>query len=371
MVQVVAGESMTAGTIEFREITKLYGGHPAVDSVTLDVKEGEFFSIVGPSGSGKSTTLMLLAGFVHPTRGDILISGRSVAQLPPQRRGLGMMFQSYAIFPHLSVAQNIAFPLQVRGKPSSEIKKEVARVLELVRLEDFGSRSPGSLSGGQLQRVALARAIVFRPSVLLMDEPLSALDKELRSHMQLELKRIQQDLGVTVIYVTHDQGEALSMSDRLAVMNYGRIEQLGTPRELYEKPANRFVAGFLGESNLVPAVVENALADTAHVRTSQGLQLQGVSQTSVGKDDKVVLAVRPEKVQLSDPGSDTSEMVGEIRVSSYGGESIRYAIDLNGQELIAKAPNFGSQKTYATGQRVAVQWSPGDALIFAEGSADD
>jgi len=359
---------MTAGTIEFREITKLYGTHAAVDSVSFDVKEGEFFSIVGPSGSGKSTTLMLLAGFAHPTLGDILIGGRSVGQLPPQRRGLGMMFQSYAIFPHLSVAQNIAFPLQVRRKPSQEIKKEVARVLELVRLEEFGARSPGSLSGGQLQRVALARAIVFRPSVLLMDEPLSALDKELRSHMQLELKRIQQDLGVTVIYVTHDQGEALSMSDRLAVMNHGRLEQLGTPRDLYERPANRFVAGFLGESNLVAAVVDTLTGDIARVRGSHGLQYEGISQGNVSNGDKVVLAVRPEKVQLSEPDSASSELVGEIRVSSYGGESIRYAIDLNGQELIAKAPNFGSQMTYTTGQRVAVRWAASDALVFPEGA---
>ncbi len=357
---------MTSGTIEFRDTTKIYGSHAAVDSVSFDVKEGEFFSIVGPSGSGKSTTLMLLAGFVHPTRGDILIGGRSVAQLPPQKRGLGMMFQSYAIFPHLSVSQNIAFPLQVRGKPSQEIKKEVARVLELVRLEDFASRSPGSLSGGQLQRVALARAIVFRPSVLLMDEPLSALDKELRSHMQLELKRIQQDLGVTVIYVTHDQGEALSMSDRLAVMNHGRLEQLGTPRDLYERPANRFVAGFLGESNLVPATVETVAANKVHVRGTKGQQFSGLPQGELRKGHKVVLAIRPEKIRLADPGSNPADMVGEIRISSYGGESIRYAIDLEGQELIARAPNFGDQKTFAKGQRVAVNWTADDALVFAE-----
>lgn len=360
---------MSGGIIEFRNVTKLYDKKPAVDEVSFDVAEGEFFSIVGPSGSGKSTTLMLLAGFVHPSSGDIKIGDKSVAQLPPQHRGLGMMFQSYAIFPHLTVFQNIAFPLQVRGMRTPDIRREVDRVLEVVRLQGFQTRSPGSLSGGQLQRVALARAIVFGPKVLLMDEPLSALDKELRSHMQLELKRIQQDLGITVIYVTHDQGEALSMSDRLAVMNHGRIMQLGVPRDLYERPANRFVAGFLGESNLVPGIVEEVSSNKTVVRTASGANLHGIAQARFDKGDGVVLAVRPEKLRLSDPNASANgETVGQIRLSSYGGEYVRYAVGVGDQELIVKVLNFGPETTYAPGQRVAVSWSSSDALIFPEGA---
>jgi len=202
----------------------------------------------------------------------------------------------------------------------------------------------------------------------LMDEPLSALDKELRSHMQLELKRIQQDLGVTVIYVTHDQGEALSMSDRLAVMNHGRIEQLGAPKELYEKPVNRFVAGFLGESNLLRARVEQAGPDAVQVRSGRGISLQGTAQGQLSKGDDVVLAIRPEKIVLADPDQASPGLVGEIRVASYGGDSIRYVIDVNGEELIAKVPNFSSHRPYATGERVSVQWAPSDALIYSQGT---
>jgi ABC-type Fe3+/spermidine/putrescine transport system ATPase subunit len=249
----------------------------AVRDVSVTVAPGSFFTLLGPSGSGKTTTLMMVAGFAYPTRGEVFVDGKPMAALPPQRRDLGMVFQSYAVFPHLTVFDNVAFPLQIRTVPRLEILHRVAEALEMVRLTGYEHRLPRQLSGGEQQRVALARALVFRPRVLLMDEPLGALDKKLRAHMQLELKHIQQHLRVTVLYVTHDQEEALTMSDRVAVMQGGRIEQVGSPAELYDTPASRFVADFIGESNFLDATIVSAERDGRwRCRAAGGLEFVGV-----------------------------------------------------------------------------------------------
>ncbi len=239
--------SSLGAEVRLDDLIKTYGTFAAVDDISVTIARGEFFTILGPSGSGKTTTMMMVAGFTYPTSGSIRIADRNVADLPPQKRDLGMVFQNYAVFPHLSVFENVAFPLRVRKVPKAEIVRAVNEILDLVKLREYSARMPRQLSGGQQQRVALARALVFRPSVLLMDEPLGALDKKLRDHMQTEIRRIHRQLGVTVIYVTHDQGEALTMSDRIAIMNQGRIEQIGTPADLYDRPDTRFVADFLGD----------------------------------------------------------------------------------------------------------------------------
>ena len=235
------------------DLTKIFGNVVAVDEISLEVRRGEFITLLGPSGSGKTTILMMIAGFQIPTSGKIFIEDEMVIYQPPFKRNIGMVFQSYALFPHMTVFDNIAFPLRMRKFKEKEISKSVARVLNLVELSDYGARYPKQLSGGQQQRVALARAYVYNPPVLLMDEPLGALDKKLREQMQLEIKHFHESLGITVIYVTHDQGEALTMSDRIAVMNKGRIEQMGSPTDLYERPSNKFVADFIGETNLISA----------------------------------------------------------------------------------------------------------------------
>src|SRR5262244_755813 len=287
--------------VRLHELTKTFGSVVAVQDVSVTIPPGSFFTLLGPSGSGKTTTLMMIAGFAYPTRGEVFVDGRSVAALPPQKRDLGMVFQSYAVFPHLTVFDNVAFPLEIRRIRRAEIRRRVGEALELVRLEGYDRRLPRQLSGGEQQRVALARALVFRPRVLLMDEPLGALDKKLRAHMQIELKHIQRHLHVTVIYVTHDQEEALTMSDRVAVMRRGRIEQVGTPAELYEAPASRFVADFLGESNFVDGVVVDA-EPGGHwrCRTAGGLEFRGMGAAALAAGQLVTAAVRPEKLVPAD-----------------------------------------------------------------------
>jgi ABC-type Fe3+/spermidine/putrescine transport system ATPase subunit len=273
---VAPAEGVGAGAeVRLHELTKTFGSVVAVQDVSVTIDPGSFFTLLGPSGSGKTTTLMMVAGFAYPTRGEVFVDGAPVAGLPPQKRDLGMVFQSYAVFPHLTVFDNIAFPLQIRHVRRAEIRQRVGEALELVRLRGYDGRLPRQLSGGEQQRVALARALVFRPRVLLMDEPLGALDKKLRAHMQLELKHIQRHLHVTVIYVTHDQEEALTMSDRVAVMQRGRIEQVGPPAELYEAPASRFVADFLGESNFVDGVVTGASVDGLARPRRRGARVPG------------------------------------------------------------------------------------------------
>ncbi len=292
---------MTGAVVSLTRLWKrISAGVGAVRGVSLDIGAGEFLTLLGPSGSGKTTTLMMIAGFETPSGGDITIDGRSVVGMPPHKRNIGMVFQNYALFPHLTVADNIGFPLKQRGINRAERARMVAQALDLVRLPGYGDRYPRQLSGGQQQRVALARAIVFQPRLLLMDEPLGALDKQLRESLQLEMRRLHADLGITFIYVTHDQEEALTMSDRIAVMNEGRIAQLGRPEDLYDRPCNRFVASFLGESNFLPGIVHGFQDQDIVVAECGGTMVRAIARSRPHPGDKVMLTMRPERMRFAD-----------------------------------------------------------------------
>ena len=287
--------------IEFERVSKHYAGSaaPAVADLNLQVEAGEFLTLLGPSGSGKTTTLMLLAGFETPSAGTILLDGRPIESLPPHRRNMGVVFQSYSLFPHMTVEQNVAFPLSVRKTSASQARDKVAAALDKVRLREFARRKPQQLSGGQQQRVALARALVFEPRVVLMDEPLSALDKKLREEMQLEIRRLHRELGVTMVFVTHDQAEARTLSDRVALFNHGRIEQVATPKQLYETPANCFVAGFIGDNNMLRGARD---AERGCLRTSRGALLRARSAGAAADGEEAILCVRPEALQVAADG---------------------------------------------------------------------
>jgi spermidine/putrescine ABC transporter ATP-binding subunit len=342
----------------------------AVRDVSMTVAAGSFFTLLGPSGSGKTTTLMMVAGFVRPTRGVIAIDGVDVAARPPQQRDLGMVFQSYAVFPHLTVAQNIAFPLEVRKVGRGDIRRRVGEALELVRLTGYEQRLPRQLSGGEQQRVALARALVFRPRVLLMDEPLGALDKKLRAHMQLELKAIQRQLHVTVIYVTHDQDEALTMSDQVAVMHAGRTEQVGTPAELYESPVSRFVADFVGDTNFLDAVVVSASPDGRVVVRGEGaLELRGTSREPLHAGQRVVAAVRPEKIVTRQEARapDLNRCKGVVEQVVYAGDATRYSVAVGAAGTVTvKLQNRLAARSLAPGDLVELAWDAGDTRVFPQ-----
>jgi len=294
--------------IEFESVTKRYPGAaanaPAVDALDLTIEAGEFLTLLGPSGSGKTTTLMLLAGFEAPTAGVIRLDGKPIQALPPHKRNMGIVFQSYSLFPHMTVAENVAFPLSVRGVRAADARGRVEAALAKVRLEEFAARKPAQLSGGQQQRVALARALVFEPRLVLMDEPLSALDKRLREAMQLEIRRLHRELGVTMVYVTHDQSEAMTLSDRVALFNRGRIEQVASPQTLYDAPANPFVASFLGDNNMVAGVRETP----AQLRTPRGAVLRGRPGPGAAANGHATLCVRPESLRV---GIDGSALAGD------------------------------------------------------------
>ncbi|MGH7107834.1 MAG: ABC transporter ATP-binding protein, partial [Acetobacteraceae bacterium] len=331
------------------------------------------FSLLGPSGSGKTTTLMMIAGFVAPDAGSIRIGGRDVTGLPPQRRGLGMVFQNYALFPHLSVFENVAFPLKVRKLGGEEIRERVEKTLQTVRLREFTRRLPRELSGGQQQRVALARAIVFHPRVVLMDEPLGALDKNLRYQMQLEIKEIQERLGMTAVYVTHDQEEAMNMSDRIAIMNRGRIEQVGRPREVYEEPGCVFVAKFLGEANLIRGRLAHDGDDVRLRADSGGIFL--VERGARVVDSRAAhLFVRPEKVGLAPraetpaPEPGTNRIAGTVRRVSFLGNVVRYGIEIGEAELLLSDAQNGSGKAILpAGTEVTASWRVADARVLEDG----
>ena len=356
--------------VRLRGLTKTFGSVVAVRDVSVTIAPGSFFTLLGPSGSGKTTTLMMVAGFAHPTSGEVFVDGRPMAALPPQRRDLGMVFQSYAVFPHLTVFDNIAFPLEIRKAPRLEILRRVGEALELVRLTGYERRLPRQLSGGEQQRVALARALVFQPRVLLMDEPLGALDKKLRAHMQLELKHIQQHLHVTVLYVTHDQEEALTMSDRVAVMQGGRIEQVGSPAELYDTPASRFVADFIGESNFLDgAAVSSEPHGRWRCRAPGGLEFSGVAAVQLERGQPIIAAVRPEKlVQAEDAvalGQGANTCKGLVEEAIYVGDATRYRVGLGPDGAVTiKVPNRVGARPLATGAAVALAWSPDDTRLF-------
>ncbi len=320
--------------ITIRDATKAYGRIFALDNVDLDVRSGEFLTLLGPSGSGKTTLLMVLAGFTRPDYGSIKFGEREIVRTPPHKRDLGMVFQNYALFPHMTVAANVAFPLKLRGVSKPEMDQRVEQALETVQLGGYGERRIDQLSGGQRQRVALARAIVFEPRILLMDEPLSALDKKLREQMQIELRRLHDKLGMTTVYVTHDQREALTMSDRIAVINHGRVMQLGTPNEIYERPANRFVADFIGESTFLPVSVQDGVA-------SFGGQALKVAQLPRG-DHELLLMLRPERLHLVTNGEEVRDSAvnafqAQVREMVYQGDSFLMYTELeDGTEVTVR-----------------------------------
>ncbi|QNP49498.1 ABC transporter ATP-binding protein [Diaphorobacter aerolatus] len=356
--------STAGGAIEIKNLAKRYGSVRAVDDVSLVVRPGEFLALLGPSGSGKTSILMSIAGFELPDSGSISIDGRDVTYLPANQRNLGMVFQKYTLFPHLSVRDNVAFGLKMRGVAKAERLRLAEQALATVRLEGYGDRMPAQLSGGQQQRVALARAIVYRPKVLLMDEPLSALDKNLREEMQLEIKRLQSQLGITVVFVTHDQGEALTMADRVAILSQGRIQQLDEPKALYERPRTRFVAGFIGETNFMPVEVQSLLPGGALVQLPGGanpteVRAEGLVGNIVARGDAVG-ALRPEQITLADP-DDPAALRAVVNGVIYGGSTVLCVAQLtDGTELRARLPD-PSRVNVMAGDCVGLRW-PVEAL---------
>ncbi|MAC81379.1 MAG: spermidine/putrescine ABC transporter ATP-binding protein [Rhodobacteraceae bacterium] len=364
MAKPPLAQKITGSPVRFEGLSKTYGPVTAVQPMDLDVRAGEFLSFLGPSGSGKTTTLMMLAGFESPSTGRIVVGDIDITAMPPAKRNIGMVFQNYALFPHMTVEQNVAFPLRMRGIPASEQAKMVGEMLGTVGLGDFRARFPAQLSGGQQQRVALARAIVFKPPVLLMDEPLSALDKYLRSRLQIEIKRIQRDLGITVVYVTHDQDEAMTMSDRICVMRDGGIAQLGAPETLYRAPADEFVAGFLGESNMFCRPLKQSDAGRIVVDMKTEDLVLPVRRTPVG--DHVKLAVRPEHLHFH-PDADGPATVRDV---TYVGDHRRYELALDdGTILVAKAQETDGVTPVAPGARVALDWPVSQMRAFSDGLA--
>ncbi|RCG28969.1 ABC transporter ATP-binding protein [Sphaerisporangium album] len=359
-VQVV-DQVATGGEVELDGLSKRYGTVEAVCGVSLSIRRGEFLAILGPSGAGKTTLLNMLTGFETPTSGAIRINGRDVARLAPHKRGIGVVFQHYALFKHMTVAQNVGFPLRMRRMSSREQRSHIQHALELVKLEGYATRFPDQLSGGQQQRVALARAIVFRPALLLMDEPLGALDKRLREHMRIEIKRLQRNLGATVIYVTHDQGEALTMADRVAVMNDGAVEQLGTPIDLYERPASAFVADFVGETNFFRG---RAVLDAdGRVRVvldgdRLGHRREVENAASLKPDRNVDVGVRPEQVSLLPVEcADGTAVLGTVSEVLYEGATALHVVETAIGNLNARLSLKNLRETrWAVGDQVAVHW---------------
>jgi spermidine/putrescine ABC transporter ATP-binding subunit len=351
------------GAIDLRGIIKRYGEERVVDDVSLTIQPGEFFTFLGPSGSGKTTTLMMIAGFAKVDGGGITIDGADVSALEPQRRGFGMVFQNYAIFPHLNVFENVAFPLRARHRPAQEIREKVIWALNLVQLGAFADRFARQLSGGQQQRVAIARAIVFEPRIVLMDEPLGALDKNLRYDMQVEIKEIQRRLGMTVVYVTHDQEEAMNMSDRIAIMSRGRIAQVGTPSAVYERPTSAFVGRFLGEANIVPVTVKSIEHGIAYLQAGE-FELRAAARDGIGVGQKVSLFVRPERVSIGGTGGNWAK--GHVRRVSFLGSIVRYQVEIAPSvHVVVDVQNLGL-KGYAVGEPLVLGWRVEDCLVLVD-----
>jgi spermidine/putrescine transport system ATP-binding protein len=354
--------------VRLENVYKTFGGHVAVDNISLTIKSGEFFSLLGPSGCGKSTTLAMIGGFDEPSSGAIYLGGTDVSHLPPYRRDVNTVFQSYALFPHLTVAENVAFGLRRKGVAKAEIESRVREMLALVDLERFMARKPTQLSGGQQQRVALARALVNRPKLLLLDEPLGALDLKLRKQMQLELKRIQAEIGITFLFVTHDQEEAMVMSDRLAVMAGGRIEQVGAPADVYDNPCSEFVAAFLGVSNLIPAEVMSRAAETAVLKLDDGTPIKIDSGRLKTAATSLKIGVRPEKFHIlpdgDNAGPEWNVIEGRVGEAVYLGVSHQYAVESHsGQTLTVYVQNLGN-RMLQQGELVRLAWYPEHTFVI-------
>ena len=349
--------------VRFNGVQKSYDGETlVVKDLNLDIEAGEFVTMLGPSGSGKTTCLMMLAGFETATHGDIELGGRPINNIPPHKRGIGMVFQNYALFPHMTVAENLAFPLKVRKLGDSEVTDKVNKVLDMVQMSAFGDRKPAQLSGGQQQRIALARALVFEPELVLMDEPLGALDKQLREHMQYEIKHIHESLGVTVVYVTHDQSEALTMSNRIAVFDDGVIQQLADPVTLYEKPENAFVAQFIGENNRLTGTVKSVSKGVASVTLDSGDDVKALAINTGGAGERTLLSIRPERCIVTDKKTrGMSALHGRIEELIYLGDHIRCRMNVAGDDqFVVKVPNTSDKLGLNIGAEVYVGWDTGD-----------
>ena len=360
---------MAIGQIILTSVTKQFGDTIAVNDISLQIEGGEFFSLLGPSGCGKTTTLRIIGGFEYPTAGEVYINDRLMVETPPYRRPVNTVFQNYALFPHKTVAQNIAFGLQMKKASKSEISDAVERSLDLIQLPGYGSRKPTELSGGERQRVALARALINEPTILLLDEPLSALDLKLRKQMQSELKALQRKVGITFVYVTHDQGEALALSDQIAVMNDGKILQVGTPSEIYDSPQTRFVADFIGTSNFLDGTLisENEVA----LATDLPLKVTCLPNNDVPLNASVTIAIRPERLNLRTmPTSDTSNCLhGVIEDESYLGTTLQYTVQTDyPMPLIAQQQNIGMKGThhFQRGDTVYLHWPPENAIVLKD-----
>ncbi|TNE87842.1 MAG: ABC transporter ATP-binding protein [Rhodobacteraceae bacterium] len=353
------------GFVVFDRVQKSYDGETlVVKDLNLSIGKGEFLTMLGPSGSGKTTCLMMLAGFETATNGEIRLDGRNINMVPPHKRGIGMVFQNYALFPHMTVGENLAFPLEVRGMGKDERETKVKRALDMVQMGNFINRRPAQLSGGQQQRIALARALVFDPELVLMDEPLGALDKQLREHMQFEIKHLHETLGITVVYVTHDQGEALTMSDRVAVFNDGRIQQLAPPDELYERPQNSFVAQFIGENNKLPGKVESLTGETCTVRLSTGELIDATAVNIRESGQDTLVSIRPERVEfkpeMMPAGAHTIN--AEVLEVIYMGDILRTRMRVAGSDdFVMKSRNTLDQVRLKEGDTVKIGWHPQDA----------
>ena len=348
--------------VKFDKVDKSYDGKLlVVKDLNLDIAEGEFITMLGPSGSGKTTCLMMLAGFETPTNGEIYLDGNPISNIPPHKRGIGMVFQNYALFPHMTVYENLAFPLKVRKMLKDEIDKKVDKALSMVSLTGFENRMPGQLSGGQQQRVAVARALVFDPAVVLMDEPLGALDKNLRESMQYEIKHIHESIGVTVVYVTHDQSEALTMSNRIAVFNDGKVQQLSSPDKLYEEPVNSFVAEFIGENNRFDGEILDISNGVCKVKIGAGEILANPISVK-SKGEKTTVSIRPERALINPKDKMDNSHKGKIEEVIYHGDHTRVRINLlNNSEFILKVPNSSQNLDIKLGNEIDIGWNSVDA----------
>lgn len=350
--------------IRCKGVSKFFGIHKAVEDLSLDIGAGEFVSLLGPSGSGKTTLLMMIAGFETPSDGSIWVGGRQVDRLPPHKRDMGVVFQNYALFPHLTARDNIAFPLEMRRHTRADIDTKVQRALEMVELGHLKDRRPGQLSGGQQQRIALARALVFEPRVVLMDEPLGALDKRLREQMQLDIRELHRKLGLTVVFVTHDQDEALTMSDRIAIFNNGKIEQIGTPRDVYDRPQTRFIAEFIGETNFFDGVVSRIAGTEVEIECADGssVHVRGAGKIALG--DHVVFTVRPEKISLGYGAGATNSFSLRVIDSVYFGGHVR--VELSGfcgaKRMIARTTQMKAK--HEIGTELSISFAPEDCWIL-------
>ena len=363
---------MPTSSLRISKLVKRYGAFVALAPTDLDVAEGEFLTLLGPSGSGKTTLLSLIAGLVHPDEGEVRIGGADVTFSPPYERDIGMVFQNYALFPHMTIEENIVFPLKMRKIDAAQTRRRAVEALEMVRLPHLANRYPRELSGGQQQRIALARCLVYRPSIILMDEPLGALDKKLRDQMQLEIKRIHRELRTTIVYVTHDQEEAMTMSDRICLMNNGHIEQLGTPDDLYFRPRSLFVADFLGESNLLPARVRDVAPDAVDVLLGEGTAPVRASGNGgafkTGQSVKVM--VRPQNLAVGANG-EGGKLVGRLTDIMVSGSLTKLYMDAmtpGMPPLVAAYPTRASAVHHEIGQLVALDWHPSDAVAIADES---